>query len=92
MQFLTDMMRNAPLVYYWCTYIVQLYIRHVLVSHYRNIWIRTIWQKLSSDTQYWLFITMKETCFLVGHNVAIVGQEEKNQFLKAQEKLNSHLN
>ena len=66
MQFLTDMMRNAPLVYYWCMYIVQLYIRHVLVSHYRNIWIRTIWQKLSSDTQYWLFITMKETYFLVG--------------------------
>ena len=63
MQFLTDMMRNAPLVYYWCMYIVQLYIRHVLVSHYRNIWIRTIWQKLSSDTQYWLFITMKETYF-----------------------------
>ena len=59
-------MRNAPLVYYWCMYIVQLYIRHVLVSHYRNIWIRTIWQKLSSDTQYWLFITMKETYFLVG--------------------------
>ena len=84
MQFLTDMMRNAPLVYYWCMYIVQLYIRHVLVSHYRNIWIRTIWQKLSSDTQYWLFITMKETYFLVG-------QDKKNQFIKAQKKLTSHL-
>ena len=81
MQFLTDMMRNAPLVYYWCMYIVQLYIRHVLVSHYRNIWIRTIWQKLSSDTQYWLFITMKEICFLVG-------QEEKKSIPKSAGKAN----
>ena len=79
MQFLTDMMRNAPLVYYWCMYIVQLYIRHVLVSHYRNIWIRTIWQKLSSDTQYWLFITMKETYFLVG-------QEGKKSIPKSEGK------